>query len=271
MIDIDTLNKLSDKRDKVFNKFITELEKKLKKYQQHILDKIIYDLFYDTELEEIDDVLIKLNELLEDDKEYTALLAWYAKEIDSLLELTEEYFQEFDRSIPKETKSYINNFIVAFTATLSSFKGDITSNVTSLYLSDSKPKFKAESFSKRILGTKKRGFIYNKLLQPMRDTALQLVRLADSQTAEKEELSHALYTGLPLTEKSRCFCIERKDKFFSLETINSWNDIEWQGKISGIDVKSQIGGFSCVHSFLWVDQETAEKYGVTTNEELNPC
>jgi len=271
MIDIDTLSKLSDKRDKRFNKFIKDLENKLKKYQQHILDKIINDIFYDTDLEEIDDVLVKLNEVLEDDKDYIALLAWYKKEVNSLLELTEEYFQEFDRSIPKETKSYIDNFIIAFISTLSSFKGDITSNITSLYLSDSKPKFKAESFSNRILGTKNRGYIYNKLLPQMRDTALQLVRLADSQTAQKEELTHALYTGLPLTEKSRCFCIERKDKFFSLETVDSWDALEWSGKIYGISVRIVAGGHHCLHSIFYVDQETAEKYGVTTNEELNPC
>lgn len=55
------------------------------------------------------------------------------------------------------------------------------------------------------------------------------------------------YVG-SLIKDSRDFCAKRAGKTYTLEEIESWNDLEWQGKKSG-DVFITRGGWNCRHNW----------------------
>lgn len=55
-----------------------------------------------------------------------------------------------------------------------------------------------------------------------------------------------------LIADSRDFCIERDGLEFWMEDGESWNDLEWKGKIPGVDFFVQAGGFNCRHWLVYV-------------------
>lgn len=55
-----------------------------------------------------------------------------------------------------------------------------------------------------------------------------------------------------LIADSRDFCIERDGQEFWMEEGERWNELEWKGKIPGVDFFVQIGGFQCRHWLVYI-------------------
>lgn len=90
-------------------------------------------------------------------------------------------------------------------------------------------------------------------------------------------LEYAIYSGTikqPTKQSSgtRNFCWQRVGNLYNIETIDSWNNLDWAGKIDGSDVKLTAGGYQCRHHLSWLSKETADlliKRGKELNK-LNP-
>lgn len=96
-----------------------------------------------------------------------------------------------------------------------------------------------------------------------------------SQEVYREELklNFALYSGTkqqPSKDSSgtRDFCWRRTGNLYDVETIESWNALEWQGKIPGSNVFLTLGGFSCRHHLSYLSDEAAQLM-IKRGKELN--
>lgn len=60
---------------------------------------------------------------------------------------------------------------------------------------------------------------------------------------------------------SKCGCTFEKKagKIFTREEGESWNELDWQGKIPAVDFFSQRGGYRCNHQLMWVHDEIEEE------------
>ena len=76
--------------------------------------------------------------------------------------------------------------------------------------------------------------------------------------AEQYKIEKFLYSG-SLIRDSREFCQERAGKIFTRREIDSWNKLDWQGKVRGRDVWIYLGGWNCQHSLAPVSDEYAEQ------------
>lgn len=69
-------------------------------------------------------------------------------------------------------------------------------------------------------------------------------------------LKFYLYCG-GLMDKSRPFCIEHADNYYSHKEVEAWADLDWKGK-NPLTTKSSIfilaGGFNCRHSIIPVSE-----------------
>lgn len=267
MATLTQINKHSDKRDKAFNAFTEDLERKLREYQDALVEDVESLLMegYD----DLSDVLIELNKLYENDDEFKLLIAWYKNKASELFGLSSDYFKLFGKEVSEDSLNKVDLFLSAYIGSLTGFRGEITSVVTQLMVTEGTTKSLVNAFKARILGKKNRGTILNKLLPTMRDTAIQLVRKLDNETAKEEKLDHVLYSGLSLIETSRCFCEARYEKVFTLANVIRWNELDWSGKIDGVDVRVACGGINCRHSMLYITESMAKEVGIS---ELDyPC
>lgn len=73
---------------------------------------------------------------------------------------------------------------------------------------------------------------------------------AKNHFAKKYGYNKFLYAG-GIVQDSREFCIERVGHVFTREQGESWNDLEWAGKMYGVDFFVQMGGYGCLHWFEW--------------------
>lgn len=267
MATLTQINKHSDKRDKAFNAFTEDLEKKLREYQDTLVEDVESLLMegYD----DLSDVLIELNKLYENDDEFKLLIAWYKNKASELFGLSSDYFKLFGKEVSEDSLNKVDLFLSAYIGSLTGFRSEITSVVTQLMVTEGTTKSLVNAFKSRILGKKNRGLVLNKLYGTMNDTVVQLVRKLDTETAKEAKLDHVLYTGLPLMESSRCFCEARYEKVFTLENVIRWNDLDWAGKIQGVDVRIACGGNRCNHNLLYINELVAKEVGVS---ELDyPC
>ena len=79
----------------------------------------------------------------------------------------------------------------------------------------------------------------------------------------------AIYAGTRVDD-TRPFCMARYQNFYTKDEIARWDNRKWTGKIPGVPVTVQCGGFNCRHTLNWVTPEIAERmmkrYGKTLNE-----
>ena len=67
-----------------------------------------------------------------------------------------------------------------------------------------------------------------------------------------------LYLGSRVRD-SRPFCIERKGKIFTKAQIHSWNNLpHWKGRIPGVPVEIQRGGYNCIDHFQAIPNSISE-------------
>jgi len=67
-----------------------------------------------------------------------------------------------------------------------------------------------------------------------------------------------LYQGGEI-KGTRSFCESRTGKVFNRETIESWQNLEWQGKKKGHNIIIDAGGYNCRHYYDWVSYALARR------------
>lgn len=67
---------------------------------------------------------------------------------------------------------------------------------------------------------------------------------------------YAIYQG-GLIQDSRQFCKERNNKVFTKAEIESWKELEWEGKPENYDPFINVGGTGCRHTLDWISIELA--------------
>ena len=86
------------------------------------------------------------------------------------------------------------------------------------------------------------------------DLHSQFERVASRQYAEELDLKHAVYAGTAI-ETTRDFCNDRVNKAYRIEQIKAWNNLQWKGKIPGVDVLIALGGYNCRHYLNYITED----------------
>lgn len=79
--------------------------------------------------------------------------------------------------------------------------------------------------------------------------------------------THAIFAGVRMRD-SRHFCVDRKNGIYTRAVIDSWNNLEWEGKRPG-DVKVVLGGFNCTDTLNWVSADFAELWARERGVEID--
>jgi hypothetical protein len=157
-------------------------------------------------------------------------------------------------------------------------KQKIANRINSAIQSKASLKKFREDFRIDFLGAKGQGWVNRYFNARTQDLFFQFDRSTQSVYRDALKLDFALFTGTIMepvkggTSGTRPWCWQRVGNLYDLETINSWNEDSWDGKIKDVDVKIQCGGFSCRHSLNFISKELAEtlqKRGRKLNA-LNP-
>lgn len=81
--------------------------------------------------------------------------------------------------------------------------------------------------------------------------------------ANKYDSQYYKYIGSVIDE-SRQFCKERAGKIFSKHEIESWSNLEWEGKIENTNAENiffRCGGTGCLHSLIPISERKAKSEG----------
>lgn len=115
-----------------------------------------------------------------------------------------------------------------------------------LLIRNIRPIFKSSKDTRSALSKYYLKYAYNPIMQSLNGTSYHL--------AQKYGLTEFIYAG-GLVEKSRQFCIDRVGQEFTIEQGKSWNNLNWRGKIEGVDFFTQLGGYQCLHHLEWINKE----------------
>lgn len=86
------------------------------------------------------------------------------------------------------------------------------------------------------------------------DSVAHILNRVSLFLADKNGMNEFLYEG-GLVKDSRDFCIERAGNVYTREEGESWNDLQWRGKIPDLDFFVQVGGTNCIHSITWLNNK----------------
>lgn len=104
----------------------------------------------------------------------------------------------------------------------------------------------------------------------LRDTLFNYARAYQNSVTNDLGLEFYLYSG-GLMDKSREFCKDRAGQYFHELEIESWAQLDWQGK-NPLTTKSSIfilvGGFSCLHQLIPVHISIVPSDAIKRAEEL---
>lgn len=87
-------------------------------------------------------------------------------------------------------------------------------------------------------------------------------RSLDNDYSTVLSLNYAIYQGGEI-KTTRQFCEERAGKVFNRETVLSWQNEEWTGKIPNGDILIDLGGYNCRHDLDWISYELAKRIDPT--------
>lgn len=95
--------------------------------------------------------------------------------------------------------------------------------------------------------------------------AFDLFQAVDRQTqnqyAEDLGLKYAVYSGT-IKDNTRPFCRKRVSHVYTRDEIDSWADLNFQGKFkAGYVPALHLGGYNCRHSLSWISDEILERMG----------
>ena len=83
-------------------------------------------------------------------------------------------------------------------------------------------------------------------------TIFQSYNASQLSFARKYDYEKFIYQG-GIVEESRDFCIERAGLEFHRSQGLEWNEMDWKGKIPGVDFFIQCGGYNCLHHIEWIE------------------
>lgn len=96
-----------------------------------------------------------------------------------------------------------------------------------------------------------------------RELTTQYKRSQGRQIAKELNVKYFKFSGSEIPT-SRCFCLERKGNIYSMEEIEKWADLEWDGKTKGTNksnIFSNLGGWGCIDDLIPVTEAIAKKRG----------
>lgn len=103
--------------------------------------------------------------------------------------------------------------------------------------------------------------------QYVHDAMYSHAQTVDNFFADELGITSFLYAGDEI-KTTRDFCAVRAGNVYTRDEIDSWNDEDWAGKIPGVDVWVQRGGYQCRHNFMPVDEAAAAQLSdLATDEE----
>jgi len=83
-------------------------------------------------------------------------------------------------------------------------------------------------------------------------------RSLDNDYSSVLNLNYAIYQGGEI-KTTREFCEARAGKVFNRETVLSWQNMDWTGKIQNGDILIDLGGYNCRHDLDWISYELAKR------------
>jgi len=87
-------------------------------------------------------------------------------------------------------------------------------------------------------------------------------RALDEQFSKALKLNYAIYAGTEI-KTTRHFCDSRINNVYNRETINSWEDLDFQGKKKNHIMVIDLGGYNCRHDLNWITYELAKRIDKT--------
>ena len=91
-----------------------------------------------------------------------------------------------------------------------------------------------------------------------RDEFQRYKRGLDNEFSVKLNLNYAIYQGGEINT-TRQFCETRNGNTYNRETIESWQNLNFQGKMEGHDIFIDAGGYNCRHDYGWISYELAKR------------
>lgn len=110
----------------------------------------------------------------------------------------------------------------------------------------------------KFLGDAVQGYLERHFERFSGDVFHQYDRAVQTVYADNLDLEYAIFAGT-IKDNTRDFCKARVNRIFDKETIESWNDLNWKGKIQGGNVLTDLGGYNCRHTLSWISKELAER------------
>lgn len=104
----------------------------------------------------------------------------------------------------------------------------------------------------------KMGFAESYYYQNANDSFSEYERISSDNYSTKLQLNYAIYQGGEI-KSTRSFCESRNGKVFNRETIESWQNLDWQGKKKDHNILIDAGGYNCRHYYDWVSYALARR------------
>lgn len=104
----------------------------------------------------------------------------------------------------------------------------------------------------------KMGFAESYYYQNGHDSFSEYERTSSDNYSTRLGLNYAIYQGGEI-KGTRSFCESRNGKVFNRETIESWQDLKWQGKKKDHNILIDAGGYNCRHYYDWVSYALARR------------
>ena len=204
--------------------------------------------------------------------EYIRAVADFANQFDKQALVNDKYFSkafpgyarsEISETILLNAKKNAIEFLIG-TPTEAAFIEPIKQIINNAVVSGS-------SLTDLIQGIREFAVDDKKLQKHAGQIAYDSFALSDRQysktVADDLGLEWFFYSG-GLMKTSRCFCQERDGHFYSKDVVESWAELDWQGKMPGTNAQtifSTAGGFRCQHSIMGVSEfavEEPDTYGI---------
>lgn len=118
-----------------------------------------------------------------------------------------------------------------------------------------------------VVGDDSQGLLMRYTRQVVSDSFAITDRSYTTVISEERGYDWFLYSG-GLMDTTRSFCKARNGKFFHRKEIESWSDLDWNGKMKGTDKRTIFvvaGGYSCNHSIQPVSVFAIPKADIERN------
>jgi len=247
-----------------------------------ILDKILARLneyqvkgAFKFDIDNLDNVY-KVDEIIEEvlkEEGYYKNLKEYKKLFDENLTEVIAQYKSFGAVSTPDLKAFNN---LAFDNFYTNLAGSITDSSIKVPIKDALLQYIAgggrykdfKDTVKEILTTKK---IEGNIDTIAREYAFQYRRAQGQIIATKLNIKYFLYFGTEI-ETTRCFCQERIGNIYTKEEVESWADLDWNGKEKGTNkgnIAQKLGGWRCRHDLMAVSEARALREGVNKYNEVD--